>query len=295
MSEVRPIVAVGFCRGSMVHGDFMQSLIMMLMRSISMGIEAGPMSSVGSVICAGRNYLVDEFLKTQCTHLLMLDTDMTFPPDALERLLSHNLPMVAATYCMRMQPRTLVHRDLDDCSDLPVMGEKPNDVYEIASTGMGCVLMHREVLQRTRLCEGQRPLFEFAYTGYTSHIGEDVGFCRKVRNAGFSIHCDIRLSYMLRHVGLYEYSIDDAQAVRRGSSMVFSDHVIGDSEVVPNVPSKQPWTAYSYGGGAGIPLGVLTDLEAAAEVGRTHGTVKHIDREHGFIFFATREFYKGDK
>lgn len=297
MSQEKPIV-IGYCRGTMVHGDFAHALAMLSMRAVAMGLWIGHQVMTTTLICAGRNWLVDLARKNAFSHLLFLDSDMWFPADTLERLLSHNLPMVGASYCMRAEPRCMTHRGLDNSSRLPNIGEYPNDVYEVQDLGMGCVLIKSEVFERLDSYLGDVPFFQTVYSGRTEHASEDIHFCRQVRASGVKIHCDIRLSRMVRHMGLHAYRAEDVQKVRDGESLaeVVSPYPF---EATQSVPAESPinyvdysqtlnWNAYAYGGGAPLPLGILCEQEAFSTVARDYGQVMHIDRENGFIFYKPK-------
>lgn len=93
---------------------------------------------------------INEFRKSNHGAILLLDADMKFEPDTLERLRSHGLPYVSGYYMRRMYQPVL-----------PVMYEKcPPDVWPmspvtrhiqemdvIGANGWGCVLIHREVFE----------------------------------------------------------------------------------------------------------------------------------------------------
>lgn len=49
-------------------------------------------------IAAGRNAIRNAFLQTDATHLCWVDTDITLPPDAFERLLADNREIVSGAY-----------------------------------------------------------------------------------------------------------------------------------------------------------------------------------------------------
>ena len=68
-----------------------------LSHSIGAGILGGTIRiDSGPILDVGRNRLAAAFLDTSAEWLLMVDTDMTFPPDALERLLANGAPVVGA-------------------------------------------------------------------------------------------------------------------------------------------------------------------------------------------------------
>ena len=62
-----------------------------------------PAGSTNS-IAAVRNDIVQQALQNGVTHLLMMDTDQTFPADLIETLLAHDKPIVAAKVHRRYPP-----------------------------------------------------------------------------------------------------------------------------------------------------------------------------------------------
>jgi hypothetical protein len=297
MLQEKPIV-IAYCRGSMVHGDFCHALSMLSMRAVAMGLWIGHQVLTTTLVDAGRNYIVDKARKMPggFSHILMLDTDMFFPADTLERLLSHNVPFVAASYCMRMEPRCMVHRDLNMSSELPEHGMYENDLFPILSVGMGCVLIREDAFDSLdKAMAPDAPLFATTYSSRTTHVSEDTTFCRNLQRAGVPMFCDARLSRQVRHVGLYAYSSDDIQATRHGAEIRQISHsensIISDgAELDPEIVRShlRDWMAYPYGGGAALPLGLLAATEACAIVARDYGVVGHIDYDHGFVFYKPK-------
>lgn len=226
----RPI-AISYCRGDMVHGDFAHALCMLSMRCVAHGMWIGHIVQNSSLICANRNYGVAEFLKGSASHLLMLDADMIFPADTLERLLAHPVDVVGASYSMRAEPRIMTHRDLEDSSELPPLGYYENNLYEIRRMGMGCVLIRREVLEALDASLPiESPFFQVEYRGRTAHTSEDNVFCDRIRAAGFSIYCDVDLSYKIRHIGLHRYSADEVTNVYRRGTIQYTGGMVNAFE-----------------------------------------------------------------
>ncbi len=56
-----------------------------------------------------RNTLVSEFLKTDCTHLMMIDDDMGWNPEAVLKMLAHDVELVVVLVLVPAAPG-----DLDD-------------------------------------------------------------------------------------------------------------------------------------------------------------------------------------
>ena len=89
--------------------------------------------------------------ETNHPFMLILDHDMVFPPDTLERLRSHQLPYVSGYYLRRRwNPILPVHFDkqknpkqwpMQPSLDVP----EPGKLVELGAGGWGCILLHRDV------------------------------------------------------------------------------------------------------------------------------------------------------
>ncbi len=107
--------------------------------------------------------LVDDALAWGADWLLFLDSDMTFPPYTLERLLSAQKDVVCATYVKRVAPHE-------------VIGE-PDGEYEggnlrrMKKIPAGVLLINADVFKKL-----ERPYFHLLYVN-GQYIGEDFYFC----------------------------------------------------------------------------------------------------------------------
>ena len=138
----------------------------------------------GTTIAQKRNYFIENFLiNEKLQWLLFLDSDMQPERNTLGRLLSKNKPIVSALYFTRRPP---YYREFGGVDDHGVIwsGEidEPRGLQEVEWAGGGCLLVQRHVF--TTL---QSPWF---HTGTESNINEDLNFCEKARQKGFSIYVD---------------------------------------------------------------------------------------------------------
>src|SRR4051794_24776807 len=79
----------------------MQDLIVLRDFSQAAGVAVDVFIVEQEASHTARNLLTQAALKTPATHLLWIDADMSFPRDALLRLLAHRLPIVAGLYWNR--------------------------------------------------------------------------------------------------------------------------------------------------------------------------------------------------
>lgn len=113
----------------------------------------------------GRQRAIDDFMKSKHDFIAMLDGDMIFEPDCIERLRRHKLPYVSGFYPRRsFAPLTPVWFR-------PFGGEWPHDVlmeriesgklYELGASGWGLILIHRDVITAVRaILKGEPDVIE---------------------------------------------------------------------------------------------------------------------------------------
>lgn len=148
---------------------------------------------VGTFVHQARQRLLHDMVELwQATHILWLDSDMTFPSDTALRLLKHDKDVVAVNYVMRRDSwRPIARRGGKRLSSLDATGlERVDDV------GMGVFLM------KTSVIEGI-PSPHFWYSTETET--EDLYFCRLLREAGRELWIDHDLSREVGHVGQITY------------------------------------------------------------------------------------------
>lgn len=150
----------------------------------------------GMTIEAVRNSIVEQALQSGCTHLIMMDTDQIMPPDTITKLLSHDLPICGAK----------VHRRYPGFDPLMYRGEpgkyelvpdeeiEAGGLVEVSATGTGCIMYKTEVFLKV-----DAPWFEFSIGKDGKPVGEDIGFCIKLKEAGYRIFVDT--SIHVGHVG----------------------------------------------------------------------------------------------
>jgi hypothetical protein len=80
--------------GSVATG-YVRSLFQTALDLLANGHKVSCDLSVGTTdIASQRNILATNFLETDSTHLLFVDSDMVFPADLCRRLLGHDKPLI---------------------------------------------------------------------------------------------------------------------------------------------------------------------------------------------------------
>lgn len=188
-----------------VATPFCQSLLTMN----KVGDECSVSFQVGSLVSESREKLAALAISRDADYVLWLDSDMTFEPDLMERLMKHmeTYDIVTGLYFRRRPPFSPVifkrlHLEGDVCL-FEDYTEYPEDrVFEVEGIGFGCVMMKTEVLlsvfARYKNC--------FTMMGRN---GEDVSFSMRARNCGYKIWCDPsikcgHIAYSMVNEGFYK-------------------------------------------------------------------------------------------
>jgi len=133
---------------------------------------------------------------TKVPYLMMLDSDIVFPPNLLETLMAHDLPIVGGWYKDKhaADHQPTVYDFLEDTPDGVSHWKYRNDPGEglekVDAMGAGCWLMKREVAEAL----GEEPYETFGG-------GEDMKLCRKLMKLGIPLHVDWSIN--LAHVGVF--------------------------------------------------------------------------------------------
>lgn len=177
-------------------------------RLASRGEPLNVRCSTGQLV-PSRNYAVQLFLdRTPHEWMLMLDTDMGFSADAVDRLLAAADPVdapVVGALCfaqcferydgmggMRTKIVPTMYRigraRQTGHTSFSYWGEFPLDqLVRVAATGMGFVLMHRSALEKVRAEHGDR-WFDQMLADSGNVVGEDFCLCLRFGNAGIPVH-----------------------------------------------------------------------------------------------------------
>jgi len=161
-----------------------------------------------SLVYDARESIAQAFLQSDNEALMMIDSDMTFPYNAVERLVAHNQPFVTAKAFKRVypyQPCFYTKVDIvDGKPELQVPLEyPPNCLLNIEGCGMAAVLIRREVFENI-----EAPYF-FPQAG--GGLGEDLSFCYKLKQAGVPMYVDTTLEF--GHLGVFPFGEKEFKAI----------------------------------------------------------------------------------
>jgi hypothetical protein len=150
---------------------------------------------VGFQVDVARNMITSEACQYRdVTHLMWIDDDMTFAPDAVQRLVDRDLPIVGGLCHNRRHPYMpiLVKETQRGCS---FMYDYPEGLVEVDATGAAFLLVKKEVFFK---------MYETTGEGWWTPKGvsEDISFCRRARQAGYKVFVDTRVK--IGHMGEVE-------------------------------------------------------------------------------------------
>jgi hypothetical protein len=197
-----------------LKADMAHCLGMMLLHTARVQFESGGRQELAEIDLAfgsagpldwKRTNLALTAQRVGADYILWIDSDQTFPHDALTRLLVHNRPMVAGNYPSRHVglPTTI------DGNNQPV--PRRSGLEQVAAVGFGFMLMKTAILEQV-----PHPWFTTIIEP-DGHLtcGEDVHFCNQARAAGVPIFVDHDL--VIGHIAEREMKLeredDDADSV----------------------------------------------------------------------------------
>jgi hypothetical protein len=168
-------------------------------------------------ICMARSHIVAEFLLTKHTHLLMVDDDMTWDPQAVHRMFYADQDVVAVAGCKKAYPLRFAASKADaNGIPIPLQMIPELGAAEVDFVGAAFMLVKREALERM-----VQAYPELRYTGSDGKAAsalflqqiengvyrpEDFSFCSRWRKIGGKIY--ICPDVAIGHVGQHEYKGD---------------------------------------------------------------------------------------
>jgi hypothetical protein len=141
--------------------------------------------SQGCYIDINRNKLLLEAIKGDYDYVCMIDSDMTFPKDAVDKLLKtmkeFDAKVGTGLYFKGSHPHDPVIYDLKDGFYEPITDWK--EAREVDGCGMGFCLIHKDLF----------PVM-FSFTKLNGRLlGEDITFCHLAKSKGHKIVLDPRV------------------------------------------------------------------------------------------------------
>lgn len=187
----KPLILIGVPGWAGIQPEVQQAFMRMIFRCgrDMPGYEFAVEIIVKREQFRSRNQLVDAAIGAGAEWLLMLDDDMSVPPDLVSRLIEHDKDVIGALYWQRGGAyHPVVMRKIDmptgefQCQFLaahdPII-QKPG-LHEVDIIGGGCMLFRVDVFRKIT-----PPTFWWEGT-----LGTDVAICTRLKEAGVKIWID---------------------------------------------------------------------------------------------------------
>lgn len=197
-------VVIGYLSGGDTRIEFTRSIGAVTAHSIGNNLPlVGALPHVsGPRIAAGRNHLVESFLASPADWLFMVDDDMSFDGDVIERFLKIADPvdrpivggLAFATGRDGMFP-TLFRIHPESQVPVRITAWPLDEVVEVDATGGACLFIHRRVFEEM-VEQYPQPWQWFQETSLAgATVGEDMTFCLRARALGFPILVDTSIKF----------------------------------------------------------------------------------------------------
>lgn len=178
------MLTIGYIHGGTVREEFLQSLLMsVVMDTQQRRMVNGVLGVPTSILAHGRNALCHQFLQSDDTHLLMVDTDMVFTLEDVYALLDADKPAIAGLYLSRHDNHLVWsgegHQQITEVPPYPI---------KLKAAGTGFLLVHREVLEKMR-ADSDDPWPWFGHDMILGvRAGEDISFCNRMAALGIELY-----------------------------------------------------------------------------------------------------------
>ena len=180
-----------------VHADFVKSLAALQSELGRRRVSYDVSIQSGTLVYIARNRLASKAVNDGYTHVLWLDSDMTFNEKVVEDLLDCGKEMVCGAFVSRRPPYgPCVYSSIEknNIEKVKKFGLVP---FRVAGCGFACVLTATELLQAVM------QKFDRCFQP-TDYYGEDLAFCWRVQQLGREIWCEptVRPGH-IAHVPVY--------------------------------------------------------------------------------------------
>ena len=196
--------------GCATAGSLMTKTALSLIETVRLNpdLEIQPIFCYSGYIGENKANIVDTAQKLLCSHVFFVDHDMEFPPNLLPKLLSTDEDIIGGMYYYKQMPLDpMLKYFKPDGEWTPKIEEStlkeiPNEIFEIAATGGGMLLVKMSVFNKIK-----RPYFAMEQDEFGKRsMTEDCGFFIKAQAKGYKVMCDPTIR--IGHVGNYTYGSD---------------------------------------------------------------------------------------
>lgn len=216
--ETKPSVMIAMPCYDSVKVNTMVAVIKVIQQLAKSGVAVGINTIKSPLIHQARNYLTSVFLDSDFTHLLFIDSDVEFEPEAVLRMLVAKKDLICTPYRVKSMD---VNKKIYTVEIKEARRMEAGDIMEISAGPTGIMLIHRDVFKKiiekfpelkikNSVFPQEGPDHQYYYNffdfkfedGYS--VGEDVSFCHLVGKAGFKLYANT--ASPTKHHGSYAWS-----------------------------------------------------------------------------------------
>lgn len=181
-----------------VSSQFTDCFARLVFKLASDGVDFDYKIIGGTLVYIARNRLAKYAIDNGFTHVLWLDSDMTFGPDIVDDLLFCGKDMVCGAFVSRRPPYgPCVYSSIDDPGNMIKVENFGTEPFRVDGCGFATVLTSVELLKAVW------DSFDTCFRP-TKYYGEDLAFCDRVKKLGREIWCEptVRPGH-IAHVPVY--------------------------------------------------------------------------------------------
>ena len=187
-----------------------------------------------SLVGRARNHLVADFLDSDCDTMLQIDSDILFTTQHIERITSHDEPIVGGFYPRKSDgPIAWIANGFDDNTKPP--NEK--GLVDLMYMGTGFLCVKREVFVKMKehwpednyVADGPGMRKEHNFfpvgvlpargkPGQNRYLSEDWYFCERALQLGYKVWGDSQVT--LQHIGAAVYPLIGNQPRKKDDTKV---------------------------------------------------------------------------
>ena len=146
-----------------------------------------------SLVYDARDKIAMDALANKVDWVMWLDSDIIYPANIIQKLMSRNKDMITGLYYKRTAPYTPCIYKLEGDKLQPYLDYEDNKIFPVEASGFGCMLMKAKVIKAVH------EKFGGCFFPVNGVGGEDLSFIRRAKECGIEVWCDS--SVKCGHVG----------------------------------------------------------------------------------------------
>jgi len=140
----------------------------------------------GVFVHQNQNNIAEFAIENKFDYVFLVEHDMIFEPETLNKLLADNKDIICANYNYRSEPRCSMVFGLNEKGELERLSKLPKETFKCGAIPTGLTLIKTSVFEKLK-----QPYFFYEYNEQGQmKTSQDVYFCEKARENGFDIFCN---------------------------------------------------------------------------------------------------------